>query len=152
MTKQHLMACGITAIVCTLWLTGCDKRDRLETVQVTGTVSLDGRPLSIGTVVFTPEKGRSATGAVQSDGTYCLGTYTASDGAVPGLHHVSVVARENAGAENARRGPIDKRPGKWLIPEFYADYTQSGLVFEVKQDGSNVYDIPISSTAQPKGQ
>ena len=65
----------------------------LETAEVRGTVTLDGRPLEGGAVLFVPAHGQGATGTIQRDGTYVLGTYCAGDGATVGRHIVTVNPR-----------------------------------------------------------
>lgn len=136
----------LLAAIGLLFLDGCGRGDRLETAKVTGTVTLDGKPLGIGTVVFTPERGRAATGQVQPDGTYCLGTYGSCDGALLGIHRVAVIARER---QSGGVGPTAEKSGAWVAPQFYSDFTKSGLSCEVKHGSSNVYDIQLSSTAKP---
>ena len=128
-----------------LLLAGCRGSGHLETVPVSGTVTLDGKPLAQGTVTFAPEMGRAATGAIQPDGSYTLKTYKPGDGALLGKHRVAVVAREVLPSN----GPEPYRAGRWLIPVFYSDSAQSGLSFEVKP-GKNVYDIELFSTAKPE--
>ena len=130
---------------------GCGKAGRLETATVSGTVTLDGKPLTTGAAIFTPEMGRAATGAVQADGSYTLGTYSPSDGAVLGRHRVAVMAREKLPASAGGGPPMPALGGKWLIPAFYGDSARSGLSFEVKSGGSNRYDIHLMSTAKPAG-
>ena len=60
--------------------------DRLPTAPVSGVVTLDGQPLEMGSVTFVPQDGsrRPATGRIQSDGSYRLGTYDDDDGALLG--------------------------------------------------------------------
>jgi hypothetical protein len=146
MLPRHLATYMSIAALCPLLLCGCGRGNRLETTTVTGTVTLDGKPLTSGMVIFTPERGRAATATIQSDGTYMLGTYGSHDGATLGKHHVAVVAREGG---DEMRGPVRQSFGKWLIPPLYSDFTKSGLAFEVKADGPNLYDIKLSSTAKP---
>src|SRR5262249_9934025 len=63
-----------------------------DTVKVRGPVTLDGKPLPMGTAVtFVPvDKGRSATGATQADGSFRLTTFKPEDGALPGEYKVTV--------------------------------------------------------------
>ncbi len=124
---------------------GCGVK-RLETAPVTGTVRLDGKPLHRGTVIFTPELGRAATGEIQPDGSYRLSTYKSGDGALVGRHRVAVIARDDP---PPAKGPMSEEVGPSLIPEFYSDFVRSGLSFEVKSGKKNVYDIELSSSAQP---
>jgi hypothetical protein len=69
---------------------------------VQGTVYLDGQPaaeLAGGTVTFnSTELHKSASGEIQPDGGYRLGTVTRDDGALPGRYEVSVSPPETYGA------------------------------------------------------
>ncbi|MDG3007833.1 hypothetical protein [Paludisphaera mucosa] len=60
------------------------------TVPAKGVVTYKGKPLAQGTVVFEPDAGREAHGAIQADGSFVLTTFAKDDGAVPGLHRVAV--------------------------------------------------------------
>jgi hypothetical protein len=75
-----------------------------------GTVYLDGQPakeLAGGTVTFNSEElHKSASGEIQADGTYRLGSLTKDDGAIPGKYQVMVSPPEVSGAgERGSRGP-----------------------------------------------
>lgn len=143
------MRCQIAALLSVaigaLSLCGCGSGYKLETTTVRGKVVLDGKPLGRGTVIFTPQFGRAATGPIQSDGSYTLGTYKPGDGAVLGKHLVSVISRE----ELPNADPLSMQVGPSLIPVYYGDSGKSGLSYEVKSDGPNVYDIQLSSSAKP---
>jgi hypothetical protein len=129
---------------------GCHRDDRLPTARVTGIITLDAKPLAFGSVIFEPIGGqRLAKGHIQADGSYELGTYAQKDGAVLGPHRVAVIAREPLPAD-APRNPVNPHVGRSAIPEFYNDTARSGLTFEVKSDGPNVFDIRLSSSAKPK--
>jgi hypothetical protein len=80
---------------------------------VKGTVYLDGQPateLAGGTVMFdSGELHKSASGEIQADGTYRLGSLTKNDGAIPGAYHVTVSPPESAPAgERGKRVPGTK--------------------------------------------
>jgi hypothetical protein len=80
---------------------------------VHGTVYLDGEPakeLAGGTVTFnSSELHRSASGQIEADGTYRLGTLKKHDGAVPGKYRVTVSPPEISEAgERGNRGPAAK--------------------------------------------
>lgn len=117
---------------------GCGS-DRLTTVPVSGTVTLDGRPVPSGKVVFTPERGPAATGAIESDGSFTLGTYGETDGATLGPHRVAVIATESQGNTD----DLDA-PRRWLIPPRYGDPSTSGLTFTVESNGPNRFDLRLS--------
>ena len=64
------------------------------TLPVTGKILLNGRPLKTGRVKFEPEgPGREAQGDIKPDGTFVLTTYAPADGAVGGIHRISVDGR-----------------------------------------------------------
>ena len=121
-----------------LVLVGCTPSDRLPTAPVSGRVTLDGRPLEMGSVTFVPQdgSGRPATGSIQSDGSYRLGTYDDDDGALLGLHKISVVCREPRGL------PPNDGGGRSLIPLKYSNPGTSELEYTVK-DSSNEFNIEL---------
>lgn len=120
---------------------GCGRENQLETIKVTGRVTLDGQPLGSGTVVFMPQKGPGAKGTIGSDGSFRMGTYAEGDGAVAGRHQVAVIALDPK-AMAAAKGPDAYVPS--LIPERYNSSATSGLTFEVKPGIKNVADIEIT--------
>jgi hypothetical protein len=62
-----------------------------DLIPVKGKVSLNGQPLTTGTIRFEPDDfGRPASGKLQSDGTFVLTTTTEGDGVVAGHHRVSI--------------------------------------------------------------
>jgi hypothetical protein len=74
---------------------GCTGGD-YATAPVEGTVTFEGRPVSWGAVLFTPQQsaeratgpGRTAAGAVDDQGRFRLSTYGEYDGAIVGTHSV----------------------------------------------------------------
>jgi hypothetical protein len=77
-------------------LLGCSKSP-FDLAPVHGTVTIAGRPLTSGKVMFAPaargdatNAGKPALGLIQSDGSYTLTTYSDGDGAVVGDHWVTV--------------------------------------------------------------
>lgn len=80
---------------------------------VRGTVYLDTEPateLAGWMVVFSSsEKHKGATGVINEDGTYSLGSLRANDGAVPGTYEVVVSPPDRPGAsERAKNRPAVK--------------------------------------------
>ena len=98
---------------------------------VTGKVVFpDKTPLSKGNVVFSPADSgtMSAQGVIQEDGSFRLGTRTASDGAPPGKYRVAIEPYED------KAGPvIDRR---------FEDPKLSGLEYTVVA-GSNDFTITV---------
>ncbi len=122
-------------------LTGCNQDSKVG--QVHGTVRLDGKPLTTGTVRFVPEAGRAATGRIDSDGTFTLGTYHDSDGALIGAHKVAIVAFE-AGEYDRPAYELRNQKSKSLVPERFMSVGTSDLTFEVKP-GDNQADFDLTS-------
>ena len=116
-----------------------------ETAPVTGTVTLDGQPLTSGVVTFFPKVAAAPPGFIQSDGTYRLGTFSSADGALIGKHKVSVTA--GGGTPGVRPDFDSDRPSaaKSAIPARYSNADGSGLEFEVKAGEDNVADFDLVS-------
>ena len=127
---------------------GCSGSQR-ETAPVEGSVKLDGKPLASAIITFYPESGRSASGVLQENGTYVLGTYSESDGAVPGKHKVAITAFNQSAKkpdfDNDRPNRSDRQSA---IPVRYANPESSGLTFEVKAGETNNAPFELVSKAK----
>ena len=113
---------------------GCGD-DRLPTTAVGGKVLYQGEPLQFGSVMFRPDAGPLARGAIRSDGTFRLSTYGNNDGAVIGKHRVRITCFESKRPETT---PPDSNEepgvGRSLIPRKYLSFDTSGLQVEVRSD------------------
>jgi hypothetical protein len=142
---------------------------RPAVAPVSGRISRDGKQVTTGVVWFYPAAGRPATGQIEADGRYTLGTFTQDDGALLGSHRVVIESR--AITEAKRRPPPkvaqipDDMPEAirqeweagglaagaegltWLVPEKYAAQATTPLRAEV-QPGRNVIDFDIPSPAK----
>jgi hypothetical protein len=125
-------------------LPGCGRDpDLLPAVPAAGTVTLDGKPLSKGTIHFHPEKGRPASGAI-NDGRFSLTTYEGDDGAVAGKHKVAVEATEAEAPETNKRqprNPVDTN--KYLVPKKYAEMETSGVEVVVPPGGDKNLKVEL---------
>ena len=75
---------------------GTSASDKGFLIPVKGKVTYKGKPLAQGTVTFESEdSGKRATGKLQADGTFVLGTYTEGDGVVAGEHSVIITGVDN---------------------------------------------------------
>jgi len=133
------MCCLGVALVVSL--AGCGQNSRLG--RVSGTVRLDGKPVTSGVVQFVPAAGRAATGKIDSDGTYRLGTYGESDGALIGPHKVAIVAYE-AGDDSRPAYELRNVKRKPLVPTRYMSVGTSGLTADVKP-GRNEFTFDLTS-------
>jgi hypothetical protein len=110
--------------------------------EVAGTVTLDGKAVGPGIVIFAPVGGKEnpATGPIERDGSYSLKT-SRTIGLKAGKYQVGVSVRElPVNPKPGDRPP----PGKMLIPDKYESSDTSGLEFEVTP-GSNTINIELKS-------
>ncbi|MFL5241483.1 MAG: hypothetical protein ACJ8FY_05190 [Gemmataceae bacterium] len=122
---------------------GCDDKNTAFTA-VRGRVFYKDRPLTQGTIVFTPDserggRGDLATAEIQSDGSYSLKTKDHL-GVLPGWHRVTIIALE--AANNPDRADLFTEP-RSLLPDKYRDPDLSGLCFEVLPEQINVKDFHL---------
>jgi hypothetical protein len=126
---------------------GCGTDGRMETAPVAGQVLYNGEPLKMGSLLFVPEGGGpSAQGKIQPDGTYRLGTYTETDGAILGSHKVMITVFDLPGGTfGLPEDAIDASVGlESVIPERYGDLEKSGLRAKV-QPGVSTIDFTLES-------
>lgn len=118
---------------------GCSS-DRVPTYPVTGRVQFsDGEPVRTGTVEFESEEfATTATGSIQDDGTFVLGTYESDDGAAVGKHRAIVV--QIIIADGITKHTKDH--GR-AVPPRYADYSSSGLSLQVEPIEQNELIITL---------
>jgi hypothetical protein len=132
--------------VLALSFTGCgESGDGLPRQPVAGKVTLDGAPLRLGLISFTPagQPEPVASGVIQ-DGSYVLDR---SAGPVAGPHRVSIWARETRPTGRKVRDPDSPRQTvaetRNAVPERYNLTSQ--LTAQVKAEGTNSFDFGLSS-------
>jgi hypothetical protein len=123
-------------------LQGCGGRSY---APVSGTVTLDGKPVAKAVVTFIPlpdpgskEAGDSASGKTNEKGEYTLQTYTPrgmKDGAQVGKHKVSISQQET-------RGEGDRSITTEKLPKRYNE--NSDLTYEV-HSGDNKKDFELKA-------
>ena len=99
------------------------------TVPMSGTVTINGTPLTIGVVRFNPvdpEVGRPAEGAIDAEGKFTISTFKSGDGAIPGDYNITIISMlEDADTQQKDQGLGIS--GKSAIPKKYNDPETSGL-------------------------
>lgn len=133
-----------------IFLAGCSDDGLGRRYPVSGRVTRQGQPLTKGTVNFMPvdlATSRSATGEIQSDGSYQLTTKDPGDGALAGEYRVIINLAEVAAIERTPGGmPILNQPKKVkvknLVSPKYSDPSQTVLKYKV-EPRSNTYDIDL---------
>ena len=123
--------------------------DQPELGQVTGTITLDGKPLSGVAVVFQPDNGRPATGVTDKEGKYELRYIRDTMGTKIGHNRVEIAPQEGeeddpveASADEVNSSPQPNRSGRSRIPARYN--IRSELEADVKP-GENTFDFDLKS-------
>lgn len=114
----------------------------LPLATVTGSVTLDGKPLSQGIVMFAPDArrggaGPTGEGVIDATGRYRITTIR-KPGAVVGAHRVAVVAIADLDPSQAGDKPR-------AVPAIYARPETSGLTCDVQAGIRNTFDIAMVS-------
>jgi hypothetical protein len=112
---------------------GCSGSRLPATIPVRGVVTINGRPLAGGTVMFTPAvtgNGRVAQGVIGKDGAFTLSSFRPDDGVIAGVYAVAVTSTIK-GTEPIERDRGTGFGGKSAIPIRYTDPTTSGLAVTV---------------------
>lgn len=137
-------------------LAGCGDGGRLG--RVSGTVTVDGKPVTQGTIMFVPADGKAAIGAIGPDGRFTLTTYSDGDGALVGPHKVTILSTIVGGSSFAPASIDDEVamangaggnrilvPGKvtWIVPERFSQISTSELTSTVKSGSQTIdFDVP----------
>jgi hypothetical protein len=126
-------------------MTGCGG-ESLETVEVSGKVTLDGAPLSGASVVFQPiaSDGKLAVGSGSFGKTDAEGRYTLSlinnsaPGAVVGEHRVIITTAQDENPASDAAPRTEER-----VP---AQYRDGSLRFTAPGDGTDQADFVLKSS------
>ncbi len=136
-SRRHLLFRFAILLVCGLG-SGCgEDSGELPTVRVSGTVTVDGKPVSKGTIHFHPVKGRPATGFIQ-DGKFTLSTYKEGDGVVAGQNRVALEVVEEVPMKDG------DTTSKSLIPAKFMNPDKSGLQLDVRPSGYSNLQLNIA--------
>jgi hypothetical protein len=111
---------------------GCGKGRALA--PVSGKVTYQGKPLTLGCVMLQPKSGQPSTGDIQPDGTFQMVTRGEGNGAAVGKNMVLIVCRESPSPEARAKAAAARQEtvrGKSLIPEKYSSYDTSGITVDV---------------------
>ena len=123
---------------------GCESR--YELAPVSGTVTLDGRPVAGAQVSFEPQAsgenafaGPGSYGTTDKEGRYRLETIDGREGAVVGKHYVFISTLRLE--EDEEDNPVEAAPES--IPDHYN--VESELTFSVPPAGTNQADFRLES-------
>ncbi len=149
---MHRLGTFACAVIPLALLIGCGGGS--EMVPIRGEVTFKGQPLARGIVNYLPaepNKGRTASGPLQADGTFVMTTMKAGDGVMPGVYDIIIHSyEENPDAPKTREeieaaGSSGQTPLiKSIIPDKYASAETSGLNDTVDDNHSGFKKIELS--------
>jgi hypothetical protein len=119
---------------------GCGGR---KFAPVSGTVTLDGKPLANAVVTFIPvaeqgsiDAGESSTGKTNEKGEFTLRSTTGKNGALVGKHKVSISIQQTKVGESEERTRTVE-----VLPKRYNENTE--LTLDVPSGGTDKADFPL---------
>lgn len=151
--KLITRSCGVVVLALAPLLAGCGGGPR--PVKVSGTLTLDGKPVEGVTVQFVPTggAGRPAAALTRADGGFDLTTHENGDGALPGDYKVVVKYNppvETGPAQSTEQGmqeamkqqaKMKRQKPKYVIPPTYSDSSKTPLQQKVPADGPVKIDV-----------
>jgi hypothetical protein len=121
--RRWLLAAALTGVVGSS-IAGC-RESGYQRVAVSGLVTVDGKPLTVGSVRFIRVGGgRPSATTIGPDGRFDFG----SEGVVVGRHRIEINASEQVGSSGYR----------WHAPQKFASYKSSGMEKEISQPTSDL--------------
>jgi hypothetical protein len=146
MSSLYSHCVAATAVV--VLLAGCSPSGQVKVYPVKGRVTYQGKPMvGGGAITFVPKSdqaGKAPGGTIKPDGTYELGTYTESDGAMAGEFRVIIfqqIAQEREAAPDGSAptataslsvAPADQ------IPKVYSSDRDSPLAAKVEPKSNEI--------------
>ena len=144
MVNTFLTASKLFVATCLLvCLLGCESKPTL--VPVSGNITLEGKPLGLGRILFEPvsgeKQGPAGIGDIQEDGSFQLFTYEPGDGVQPGTYYPIVMdpKEEDAAPKSRRIGLIQLNKTHFTVTaegpnEFDVKLTKADVSWAVKDD------------------
>ncbi len=134
-SKRILSGFAILALPMVL-LCGCAGDKRLP---VSGNITLDGQPLSLGAITFVPngDKKSNSSGSSVVDGKYSI---PAEKGLMPGKYSVSITPMHKTGRKipNTMTGIMEEE-------QFSVNYNEAGRLEAIVEVGKdNILDFAIT--------
>lgn len=114
---------------------GCGAADRPQLAPLTGTVTYNGKPLESGMIIFTPDKGRAASGRVRAGEIVDVGTFEPNDGAPVGNLKITVMDAPPQGMEEKKES---------IVPAKYNSFETSELSVGVYAGKPNTVTVELT--------
>jgi hypothetical protein len=121
---------------------GCSFQPAEVLLPVAGKITVQGKPLPAGRVIFAPMSPgtREGRGTVGAEGAYQVsvdGAPADKTGMPAGKYQVLVFAIKPSTPESGMKPP------EWLASQRYSDAKTSNLMLEVGADGAGKYDLTL---------
>jgi hypothetical protein len=148
--RKPFLTAMVALVLC--WMTGCGGGDEVQTVSVSGIVTLDGKPLEGALVRFEPTEGSptaegwsDSSGLTDAQGKFTLETGGGQSGAIVGKHRVTITTVDpdfeiDVSTETQE---IPKGKGREKLPSRYN--TKTELSFTVPPEGSSAANFDLKS-------
>lgn len=155
--KRVYGSCLLLVVACVAGCGGGGASGGATTYPATGTVELNGQPLSGATVIFSPVGDQpTATATTDDQGNYTLQTYDFGDGAAAGSYKVTISKSQTPESDGGDAlgddehaedtGEHSKDGGSTaqeLVQAKYTNASTTPLTAEVKADGENVFPFKL---------
>ena len=139
---QALLSKIIIGCLAVVTLAGCTGEGGPATVNASGVVTLDGKPVEKAQVIFISDAGTNPTSAMtDAQGHFSLSYNGEKKGAIPGNYKVQV---SKTVMETKGEGGTEIKLTQGL-PAKYANIVTSGLTLEVPQKGTSDLKIDLKS-------
>ncbi len=116
-------------------LVGCGKDDTPPLGEVTGVVTLDGKPVEGANVRFLPGHTRGSSGGTDAKGRYELSFDDDHSGAAVGMHDVMI----------SQRADVMKNPELGNQEQLPARYNEKTTLKREVKEGENVIDFKLTT-------
>jgi hypothetical protein len=101
-------------------IAGCGSSGQVKVYPVKGLVTLEGKPMkgggSISFVPISDQKGKTAGGTINEDGTYTVSTYKEGDGSMAGDFRVEIMQVTVKEPEASPDGSAPKSAPSFSVP------------------------------------
>lgn len=133
---------GFLLAGCLLLVAGCSSDETFRPpASISGLVTLDGQPLSSGSIQFTsPATGETASANIGSDGRYKV-EFPAAD--IGSVYDVTIGPTVTENEDATAMMEAGQEPPQSPAPAKYRDRSTSGLTFTMKAEGENNYDVKL---------
>ena len=127
--------------ILSLMMAGCGKTIEVAGPEATGTVTLDGNPLTSGVLIFYPAgEGSSAFAKLNSEGKFRVSSGASATGIAPGKYVVTVEPlNQSNNDEKGNAVPVSRIPSK------YTEIKTSDLTITVTEKGPNDFKLELKS-------